>query len=219
MRRAREERSEDSSEEEDAAAVAAACKLVAPLLQLQHAASDAVCHLRFARCLELSERTLAAAEALLPLPRDSLVIAFCMSSVLDARVRLREDVVAAAETPQLSALLKTVWRDDKRALSLAQRRLALYHARWRAGTLFTLSLEERAFFAGCNLSVRTSGDGYIFCRRARRRKCVAAAAHTRRGGGARARRARRAADGAGNGCARRLAALGTESPFLCCASC
>ncbi len=120
MRHAREERSEaSSSEEEDAAAVAAACKLVAPLLQLQHAASDAVCHLRFARCLELSERTLAAAEALLPLPRDSLVIAFCMSSVFDARVRLREDVVAAAETPQLSALLKTVWRDDKPLRNLA----------------------------------------------------------------------------------------------------
>jgi hypothetical protein len=137
MRRAREERSEDDA----AAAVAAACKLVAPLLQLQHAASDAVCHLRFARCLELSERTLAAAEALLPLSRDSLVVAFCMSSVLEARTRFREDVVAAADTPQLNALLRTVWRDDERALSLAQRRLALYHARWHA--LYTLAGRAR----------------------------------------------------------------------------
>jgi hypothetical protein len=66
--------------------------------------------------------------------------------VVDARTICREDVVAAADTPRYTEVRRTVWRSDEQALSLAQRCLALYHARWRAGTLFTLSPQELAYF-------------------------------------------------------------------------
>jgi hypothetical protein len=54
-----------------------------------------------------------------------------------------------------------VWLGDERALSLSQRRLALCHARWRAGTLFTLSLEEAAFLADQKFAVQTIAEGYV----------------------------------------------------------
>jgi hypothetical protein len=73
----------------------------------------------------------------------------------------REDTVAASKTDCEKKLVE-IWRADERALlSLAQRCLALYHARWRAGTLFTLSPEERAFFANKESPVQTSAEEYI----------------------------------------------------------
>jgi hypothetical protein len=128
--------------------------------QLMHAATDAVHRLRPARGLELFERALAAAQAL-PLPRDSLVIAFCVSRLVGARTTLSSDAMAAATEPsQFKVALEMVWRDDARALLLAQRCLALYHARWRAGTLFTLTPVELAFF-GHTSPVQICAEDYI----------------------------------------------------------
>jgi hypothetical protein len=110
------------------------------------AADAAFGSLRFARSRELHERALAAAEGL-PLPDDSLVLAFCLSSVVDAHANYGEDVVAAVNTPHFAQTLRNAWRSDERALALAQRCLALYHTRWRSGTLFTLTPQELAFFA------------------------------------------------------------------------
>jgi hypothetical protein len=136
-----------SSEGDDAtarAAATAAAELLAPVQQLLTKGKDALRRMRHARCLELFERALAAAEAL-PLSRNSLVLAVCMCRVLDARIAYRKDVFAAAETGQLKETLLKAWRDDEHSLALAQRCLALFYARWRAGTFFTLTLEERAF--------------------------------------------------------------------------
>ncbi len=55
------------------------------------------------------------------------------------------------------------WRDDEGALPLAQRCLALFHARWRAGTLFTLSVEERAFADVLEAPVLASPEEYLTC--------------------------------------------------------
>jgi hypothetical protein len=119
---------------------------VAPVVQTMRAADAAFGSLRFARSRELHERALAAAEGL-PLPDDSLVLAFCLSSVVDAHANYGEDVVAAVNTPHFAQTLRNAWRSDERALALAQRCLALYHTRWRSGTLFTLTPQELAFFA------------------------------------------------------------------------
>jgi hypothetical protein len=57
-------------------------------------------------------------------------------------------VRAAAQTPGYVVALKAAWARDEQALSLSQRSLALLHARWRAGALFSLvTPEEAAFFA------------------------------------------------------------------------
>jgi hypothetical protein len=161
MQRVQEQRSSNApaARADDAAAAA---KLVAPLLQLKRAASDAGLRLRHVRALELFERTLAAAEAL-PLQNDSLVVAFCISCVVDARTTLCSDVTAAAGTPNEMEVFRAVWRNDARALSLAQRALALYHARWAAGTLFTLSPHEAAFFVDCESPVLFGAETYVKC--------------------------------------------------------
>jgi hypothetical protein len=159
MQRAQAPRSSSGAEDARSEAAAAAA-LVAPVVQLDRAASDAGSRLRFARCLELYERALAAAEGL-PLPHDSLVVAFCVSHVVEAHTKFREDVFAAGDTPQFEEFVKTVWRGNERALSLAQRCLALYHTRWRAGTLFTLKPEESAFLAIFPSPLQACAEDYI----------------------------------------------------------
>jgi hypothetical protein len=61
MQRAQEQRS-GSANLAAARGEAAAAELVAPLLQLMRAAADALLRLRYARCLELYERALVAAD-------------------------------------------------------------------------------------------------------------------------------------------------------------
>jgi hypothetical protein len=161
MRRARDERSADAGS--SAAKVAAAAEeLMAPLRQLLCAATDAIDRLRYARSLELYERALAAAEAL-PLPHDSLVLAYCLSRVVAARTIFCEGGFLAVNTPQMKEVLRTVYSKDERAVSLAQRCLALYHARWRAGTLFTPSPEELAHLLTLRQSPACAADHYIDC--------------------------------------------------------
>jgi hypothetical protein len=145
-----------------AEATTAAAELVAPLLQLSYAADNACDLMRHARALELRERALAAAEALPLLPCDSLVMAL-LYSVATARTLMREDVVAVAHTQARFAVLAEVWRMDARALHLAQRALALYHTRWRAGTLLTLQPEERAFLVDDERPVQSCAEEYLVC--------------------------------------------------------
>jgi hypothetical protein len=125
---------------------AAAADTVAPLLRLRRSAEQAFELARFTRAQELAERALAAAEA--TLPGDSLVGAHLLQFVIQLRTTLADDVAAAAQTPAgYTVALKAAWARDEQALPLSQRCLALLNARWRAGTLLSLSPEEAAFFA------------------------------------------------------------------------
>jgi hypothetical protein len=146
-----------------AEATSAAAELVAPLVQLSRAAENALHQLRYARGLELRERALAVAEALPLLPCDSLVTASLLFGVIATRTLLREDVVAVAHTDERFAVLGEAWRADAHALHLAQRALALYHARWRAGTLFALRPEERAFLDYSERPVQSCAEDYLVC--------------------------------------------------------
>jgi hypothetical protein len=138
---------------DDAAAHAAACETVAPLRQLVRAAEDAVELMRYARVLELRERALALADdASSQLPHDSLVVAELLKLAYSARVTQHCDAQRALDgeesSQQKSAALEAAWcNDEERTLALSRRCLLLLNARWRAGTLFALTPEERAFFA------------------------------------------------------------------------
>jgi hypothetical protein len=147
MQHARED--EPASEVE---ASPAAVMTMAQLMRLVNAAHKARRTLRFARSLELFERALAAAEA--ALPADSLVVAKLLELVAIGRCTLRVDAThsyfvggggAAARAAYTAA-----WRNDAHALPLSRRALELVHARWCAGTLFTLAPHEREFMANAS---------------------------------------------------------------------
>jgi hypothetical protein len=144
---------------------AAAADTMAPLLRLGRHVQQAFELARFARARELSERALAAAEA--TLPGDSLVVAHLQQVVIQLRTAYTEDVVAAAAhhtTPGYLDALAAAWARDEQVLPLSQRCLALLHARWRAGALFALTLEEAGFFADSGLSMPCPGaEVYIRC--------------------------------------------------------
>jgi hypothetical protein len=140
---------------------ASAADTVAPLLRLNRALMQAFELARFARALELSGRALAAAEA--TLPGDSLVVASLLRNVIQLRTSLTEDVVAAAQTTGYADALMAAWARDEQVLPLSQRCLALLHARWRVGSLLSLSPEEAAFFAD-GLDIPYPGaEAYIKC--------------------------------------------------------
>jgi hypothetical protein len=148
----------------------AAADTVAPLLRLECAIRRAFELRRFARALGISERELAAAEA--TLPDDSLVVAYLLQHVSHWRTAYAEDVVAAAAAAQTfgyADALTAAWAREEQALLQSQRCLALLHARWRAGTLFSLTPEEAAFFAGlkkpcpgAEVYVTCAGDAACF---------------------------------------------------------
>jgi hypothetical protein len=151
----------------DATAAAASARMtdeevataVAPLLQLEAAGDAAALRMRNARSLELSERALAAAEA--SLPRDSLVTAWLLHRVMSAR--LLEPLSAVLATPSRADQLSlAAWRADAVAMRLATQRLSLLHARWRAGSLFTHTPEERAFFREEHLAGVSVGAAFYF---------------------------------------------------------
>ncbi len=120
---------------------------VAPLLRLTREIHEAHHVALFARALELSERALADAEA--TMPHDSLVVAYLVGTVICSRTAFTQNVAAAAQTPGYEDALTAAWARDEQALALAQRCLALLHARWRAGAVFSLvTPEEAAFFDG-----------------------------------------------------------------------
>jgi hypothetical protein len=141
---------------------AAAADTVAPLLRLERATWQAFELARFARALELSERALAAAEA--SLPGDSIVVAYLLQRVSHWRTQYTEDVLASMQTPGHFHALTAAWARDEQALALSQRCLALLHARWRVGTLFSLTPEEAAFFTdGLKMPSCPGAEAYIQC--------------------------------------------------------
>jgi hypothetical protein len=116
-----------------ARAGAAAADGVAALVQLREAARQAERLGRTARAFELSGRALAAAEA--SQPRDSLICV--LSNLVTYRFCLARQEGA---TPQAA------WQGDEKLLSLARETLTLCDARFRAGTFFTPTPEEVAYF-------------------------------------------------------------------------
>jgi hypothetical protein len=139
----------------------AAADTVAPLLRTRRASKQAYELARFARAQELAERALAAAEA--TLPGDSLVVAYLLQIVIHGRTAMTDDVVAAVQMPSYFGALRAAWARDEQALPQSQRSLALLHARWRAGTLLSLSPEEAAFFTDGLKVPCPSAEAYILC--------------------------------------------------------
>jgi hypothetical protein len=120
-------------------------ELVEPLIQLEAAARAAASRGRTARARELLyERLRAAAEE--SLPHNSLVLARLISNALSHSVE-----AASASAPlgmPNSEVAQAEWRSDARHLPLSRKVLMLCDARWRAGTLFTLTPEEHVYFGG-----------------------------------------------------------------------
>jgi hypothetical protein len=144
LRREREDASRDAQP-------AAPATTVAQLVQLAREAHKAKDCLRGGRAVKLYERALAVAEAMM-MPRNSLVVAelanlaavgHCMVHAQGAGAVF--DLSAAARDAWLLAQ-RAAWCDDDHALPLSRRVLALLHARWRAGTLRTLTPHEREYF-------------------------------------------------------------------------
>jgi hypothetical protein len=132
---------------DDAGAADAAAEAVAPLMKLVHAAHDAESRGRRARCAELRERALAAAEA--SLPRDSLITARLLQvSITRKRAASHAGHAAHNVTLHLGSAGDTMQQLDDEVLVLTRKGLFLCDARFRAGTLFTPTPEERAFFDG-----------------------------------------------------------------------
>jgi hypothetical protein len=114
------------------------------------AASAKSCR-RDARSSELFERALFAAETLQP--ADSLIIAALLIQVVGARGYARAEAagslyVGGADFAPPAAGRAALADEATGALPLARRALALLHARWRAGTLFSPTPDEREFFTG-----------------------------------------------------------------------
>jgi uncharacterized protein (DUF983 family) len=69
--------------------------------------------------------------------------------------------MAAVQTPGYAVALTAAWARDEQALLLSQRCLALLHARWRAGSLLSLTPEEAAFFAGLQMRCPGASRGRL----------------------------------------------------------
>jgi hypothetical protein len=130
---------------DNAAADAAATLLLAPVLELTTDAEEACQRGRMALAARLYEQALAAAER--APDASELIIAHLVEHL---RTTLISDGwgscsgTAAASPPSEDDLR----RSDEQALVLLRRSLALYYSRWRAGSLFTLTPQEAAFFEG-----------------------------------------------------------------------
>jgi hypothetical protein len=139
----------------EAAAAAAVAEKVAPLLQLKRAAEHASDLGRLARAIELYERAVAAAEE--TLPRDSLITAACLDEAKRMRIEQALATVHCGNNPMTCDVLKAAWSFDERIQVLSQRCLSLCHDRFRAGTLFTPTPEEVAYFAGDTMPTALQG--------------------------------------------------------------
>ena len=109
---------------------------------------------RHARGVELYERALAAAEA--ALPADSMFITsllgeHTMELVLASHERA---MTGRAPTP---AELTLAWRREPLALSQSRRMLERLCARWRAGSLLSLTQQELSFCAPVQAKLATVG--------------------------------------------------------------
>ena len=102
---------------------------------------------RTARALELAERALE--EARRCLPADSLVLAWMLDDIESLHSLARfshSDIEDPAHLLELVRTTRYTSDADARLLTLAGERLAVCYARLTAGTLRTLTAEDRAFF-------------------------------------------------------------------------
>lgn len=134
--------------------VAAGAAAVAPLLRLHEDVERAARVRRDERAVELSERLLAAAEALTPEPNKSLIVAWALDDLFERRVQTRFDsnsMGALAPTrdgfDDSKQRMRSLYADEASGLlALKRRALLIFFRRWRAGTLFALSAEELAVY-------------------------------------------------------------------------
>jgi hypothetical protein len=149
----------------DEARAAAAAATVAPILQLKGAALAAHKLARNARASELFERALRAAQE--ALPAETVIEAIlCVELSWSRVVWERAHVASRAGTPaaQQAAAISAAWLDDAHSVAASQRALRICHARWRAGTLLTVTPEEHAFFGtGSDVSAHPGADAYVLC--------------------------------------------------------
>jgi hypothetical protein len=133
------------------AAAAAAAETLAPLLKLSRAADQADRLGRHARAVELHTRALSAAEA--TFPHDSLVLAWCTRALSNSHTSAAVDNNIHGDFAPVQAL----YADGGALQGPAQRSVALLHARWRAGTLFTLTPVEAALCEAEDMSAMWLG--------------------------------------------------------------
>jgi hypothetical protein len=119
--------------------------VMAALVQLDDAALTATKLGRAARAIELYERALAMAQAA-SLPHDSLILADMRSNVVRQRLELARHEGATS---------RAAWRSDEQLLLHARKTLLVCDARFRAGTFFTPTPEEVAFFDAGGITVTT----------------------------------------------------------------
>jgi hypothetical protein len=144
---------------------------VAQLMEVVAAARSAKSSRRNARALELFERALSAAEALLP--PDSLITAALLELVVGARGYAHAEAggslyAGGAGFASQDAGRAALADAATGALQLARRALALLHERWRADTLLAPTPDERTFFARFG----SGGDVRLDDSPAAREQCV-----------------------------------------------
>jgi hypothetical protein len=143
-----------------AAAAVTPADTVARVVELTLAATTALMRVRTLRAHELFARALAAADAVLP--RDSLVAAHLLYWMTNTHVMWK---CGTGDPYDRAVRGGAAWHDDADVLlPWAQRCMNGLHARWRAGTLFTLTPEERAFCAGMGMPpLRAMGAESYIC--------------------------------------------------------
>jgi hypothetical protein len=128
------------SNSDDAAAT------VAPLVALWERVADMRDLQRWARTLELMERALELARRILP--PHSLVTAWSIGGVVTHRVFSGNEVtiLSADTSASVAGICGQAWASDSCLKAMSFERLAVCCARLEAGTLFTPTPEELAFF-------------------------------------------------------------------------
>jgi hypothetical protein len=120
----------------------------APVVDLIRVATKLREDMRPTRALELYERALAKAAAVLP--PDSLFVADALMGMAATRIIIAQNTLCpqpAISNSELCAAQREAGRSDTKAMASYEHSLAILHARWRAGTLFTLTLQEGLHFA------------------------------------------------------------------------
>jgi hypothetical protein len=78
----------------------------------------------------------------------TFILAMLLNKVGTLQILMAADGVAASGTPEYDGLVHEMWHNsDERLLVVSRKALMLCDARWRAGTLFTPTPEERVFSA------------------------------------------------------------------------
>jgi hypothetical protein len=136
-------------------AAAAASAPVVAVLKLMVGAEHASKLGRMSRAIELCERALAATEADVSL-RGSLVLPAVLQSMVCAYAKdimlrhlSQSSPAATLELPEsvhVEVFCNTPSVNGTLLLSHSQRSLALFHARWRTGSLFALTPQEVTYF-------------------------------------------------------------------------